>query len=60
MALARSLNLRVVAEGVETLTQLEQLADLGADVAQGYLFSQPVAAAEAIAMIDRSWCFRLS
>jgi EAL domain-containing protein (putative c-di-GMP-specific phosphodiesterase class I) len=32
----------VVAEGVETDSQLAQLRDLGCDGAQGYLFSQPM------------------
>lgn len=42
MALARSLGLQVVAEGVETIAQLEQLAELGCHYAQGYALSAPV------------------
>ncbi|MFO1266482.1 MAG: EAL domain-containing protein [Rubrivivax sp.] len=42
IALARSLGLRVVAEGVETLRQLEVLHRLGCTIMQGYLFSRPV------------------
>jgi EAL domain-containing protein (putative c-di-GMP-specific phosphodiesterase class I) len=42
VTLARSLGLTVVAEGVETVEQLEHLHDLGADYAQGYLLSKPV------------------
>jgi predicted signal transduction protein with EAL and GGDEF domain/DNA-binding response OmpR family regulator len=41
IALARSLGLRVVAEGVETLRQMEVLHRLGCSVMQGYLFSRP-------------------
>jgi EAL domain-containing protein (putative c-di-GMP-specific phosphodiesterase class I) len=41
--LAHSLGLTVVAVGVESQQQLETLADLGCDHAQGYLFSAPVA-----------------
>jgi diguanylate cyclase (GGDEF)-like protein len=41
VALARSLGLRVVAEGVETLRQMEVLYRLGCVVMQGYLFSKP-------------------
>jgi predicted signal transduction protein with EAL and GGDEF domain/DNA-binding response OmpR family regulator len=42
IALARSLGLRVVAEGVETLRQLEVLHRLGCEVMQGFLFSRAV------------------
>jgi PAS domain S-box-containing protein len=40
IALARSLNLRVVAEGVETMRQMEVLHRLGCTVMQGFLFSR--------------------
>jgi len=40
--LAHSMNLRVVAEGVETEIQLQQLRGLGCDEMQGYLFSKPI------------------
>jgi len=42
IALARSLGHRVIAEGVETLRQMEVLHRLGCGVMQGYLFSRPV------------------
>jgi predicted signal transduction protein with EAL and GGDEF domain/CheY-like chemotaxis protein len=41
MALARSLRLRVVAEGVETADQMETLHRLGCSTMQGFLFSKP-------------------
>jgi diguanylate cyclase (GGDEF)-like protein len=41
--LAHDLGLRVVAEGVETGDQLEQLRDRGCDVVQGYLLARPMA-----------------
>jgi EAL domain-containing protein (putative c-di-GMP-specific phosphodiesterase class I) len=40
--LARALDLRVVAEGVETQSQRDALILSGCDLAQGYLFSVPV------------------
>jgi diguanylate cyclase (GGDEF)-like protein len=40
--LGHALGVTVVAEGVETDTQLAHLRDLGCDGAQGYLFSRPV------------------
>lgn len=40
--MARSLNLRSIAEGVETLEQLEFLRAQGCDEAQGYFYSRPV------------------
>ncbi len=42
VALGRALNLRVVAEGVETQGQREHLKQLGCDVYQGYLLSRPL------------------
>ena len=42
VSLAHSLNLRVVAEGVETEEQSRLLAAMGCDELQGYLFSRPI------------------
>ncbi len=44
VAMGRSLDLSVVAEGVETADQLAALRRLGCDLVQGYLLSRPVAA----------------
>ena len=51
IALAQSLSLTVTAEGVETDEQHEQLRTLGCTNAQGFLFSRPVDALKAGAMI---------
>jgi diguanylate cyclase (GGDEF)-like protein/PAS domain S-box-containing protein len=42
LTLARSLGIRVIAEGVETLEQLVELRALHCDAGQGFLFSKPV------------------
>lgn len=40
--MAKSLDIKVVAEGVETLEQADTLRDLGCDIAQGYYFARPL------------------
>lgn len=42
IALAKKLKVKVVAEGVETLSVLKLLKSLGCEVAQGYYFSPPI------------------
>ena len=42
VGIAKELGLQVVAEGVETVEQLEQLIAMGCDYGQGYLFSRPI------------------
>jgi PAS domain S-box-containing protein len=44
ISLAHNFRLRVVAEGVETQAQADQLQLLGCELAQGYLYSRPLAA----------------
>jgi diguanylate cyclase (GGDEF)-like protein len=44
--LGHELNLQVVAEGVETIEQLECLRSINCDAVQGFLFSYPLPAAE--------------
>ncbi len=47
IALAKSLGMYTIAEGVETQEQLDQIKQLDCDYCQGYLFSKPVDAASA-------------
>jgi diguanylate cyclase (GGDEF)-like protein/PAS domain S-box-containing protein len=46
ITLAHTLGLRVIAEGVETVDQLERLRGMGCDEMQGHLFSRPVPSEE--------------
>jgi diguanylate cyclase (GGDEF)-like protein len=47
ISLSHKLNLRLIAEGVETEDQLLQLTKMGCKLAQGYFFSKPLSAATA-------------
>lgn len=51
ISLAHQLRMTVVAEGVETSSQFDMLAELGCDHAQGYLLSPPVDAAAYAGML---------
>jgi diguanylate cyclase (GGDEF)-like protein/PAS domain S-box-containing protein len=53
IALGHNMNLRVVAEGVETAEQLAFLRDNGCDVMQGFLYSEPVSADDCLALMVR-------
>ncbi|HEX8833342.1 MAG TPA: EAL domain-containing protein [Abditibacteriaceae bacterium] len=51
IALALNLNMKVVAEGVESSSHLAQLAGLQCDFGQGFLFAKPLLAAEAESLL---------
>jgi EAL domain-containing protein (putative c-di-GMP-specific phosphodiesterase class I) len=52
ITLARELGIRVIAEGVETKQQSEKLITLNCEQAQGYLYSQPLTAEAAGALLQ--------
>jgi diguanylate cyclase (GGDEF)-like protein/PAS domain S-box-containing protein len=63
VAMARSLNIQVVAEGIETWQQLEILRNMGCSLAQGFLFAKPSSATDAmrylrvdpVDLLDNDW-----
>lgn len=54
VTMAKELNMRIVAEGVETAAQENFLKDIGCDVAQGYYFSKPIPIEE----FERKFCYK--
>ena len=60
IAMAHSLHLKVVAEGVETLQQVEFLRKAGCDNVQGFFFARPMTAAQLTALLleRRDWSTR--
>jgi EAL domain-containing protein (putative c-di-GMP-specific phosphodiesterase class I) len=57
VAMARTLGLKTIAEGVETEAQLKFLKSLGCEEGQGYYFSRPLPP-EALADFVRKRCGR--
>jgi diguanylate cyclase (GGDEF)-like protein/PAS domain S-box-containing protein len=53
VSLGQKLDMTVLAEGIETPGQLQQLRHLGCELGQGYLFSPAVPAPEVATMLDR-------
>jgi diguanylate cyclase (GGDEF)-like protein len=53
-AMAKGLNLKVVAEGVETQEQLDYLKSLGCDIYQGFFYSRAVNAEAATEILTRN------
>jgi diguanylate cyclase (GGDEF)-like protein/PAS domain S-box-containing protein len=54
IAMARSLQLKVVAEGVETKEQFDFLCKLGCDQIQGYYYSKPIPSNEVVKLLYKS------
>ncbi|WP_020183321.1 EAL domain-containing protein [Methylotenera sp. 1P/1] len=53
VVMAHRLNIKVIAEGVETEQQRDLLIQIGCDYAQGYLFSKPLPAADFEALLHK-------
>lgn len=53
--LAKSLNLKIVAEGAETIENVEFLREQGCDQIQGYYYAKPMPAHELI-LFMKEWC----
>ena len=53
VAMAKNLSMQVVAEGVETATQLQLLKTQGCDFAQGYFFSRPISAEQFTQLLSK-------
>ncbi len=54
ISLAKALELHVVAEGVETLQQMEQLKGMGCDLGQGYYFAKPLPSGAISEMLSKT------
>ena len=52
ISMAKHLQLQVVAEGVEEVSQLSFLTERDCDIIQGYLFSKPISPEEISANFD--------
>ncbi|WP_408956416.1 EAL domain-containing protein [Natroniella sp. ANB-PHB2] len=59
IAMAKKLNIKTVAEGIETEQQFDLAKDYNCDEAQGYLFSKPVSASEFEELLKKSRGFNL-
>ena len=57
VTLAQSLGMEVIAEGIETTDQLEQLKQLKCEFGQGYLFSKPLTQADAETLLQSTQKF---
>ena len=53
LALGQTLGLEIVAEGIEAPEQAAALGAAGCDVGQGFLWSRPLAAVDATALLER-------
>ncbi|WP_320127838.1 EAL domain-containing protein [uncultured Sphaerochaeta sp.] len=54
VSMAKDLGIETVAEGVETMDQVEFLREIGCDVAQGFYFGKPMSIAEFEALLAKT------
>jgi diguanylate cyclase (GGDEF)-like protein/PAS domain S-box-containing protein len=54
IAMAHTLDIKVIAEGIETPQQMEALKSVGCDFGQGYLFSKPIPSEELEQKVQKS------
>lgn len=54
LKMAKDLDLITVAEGVETLEQVDFLKEMGCDIAQGYYYARPMPVADFEAFVNKS------
>lgn len=57
LLMGKSLNLKVIAEGIETRAQLDFLKALDCDEGQGYLFGRPISHEEARRLVEKQILF---
>ena len=51
--LGKQMNLKVIAEGIETIEQAEELKALGCDEVQGFYYAKPMPADEFFACLEK-------
>ena len=51
--LAHSLNMQIIAEGIETFNQIEILKSLNCDIGQGYYYCKPLFTEDLISYINK-------
>ncbi len=54
VAMIKSLDMNIVAEGVETIEQANELRNMGCDYFQGYYYSKPVNSADFVSLLDKN------
>ena len=54
IAVAKHFKLKVVAEGIESLEQVQYMRDIGCDFAQGFFYSRSLTAASILEYLERS------
>ncbi|MBT1064043.1 EAL domain-containing protein [Bowmanella sp. Y26] len=55
LLMAESLQMKCIAEGIETMQQLSFFREHGCELLQGYLFSRPVGADDIPALLSKDW-----